>query len=254
MAKHNTTTVQALHKERSFIPDCCPCGELLETSLGWHQCLRGRAAAIVHPVPRGPWAAATQPNFCLFHCTPSIMPEGWAVMSLWTSLECHSHWDSFHVASRVLLQDGRGWEPAPQLLVASDATFIIKAGPLAACVGISVRSSAWTSSFKAFQLHPITFTSRVCPSCVTASLKQSRVAADFLGTAIKTHEGMRTPSPVSKQDGAKGLSRVVDCHMVLGMRRERERLGSPAQRHILTAHVASTTNTSKCFPQTDGTA
>ena len=47
----------------------------------------------------------------------------------------------------------------------------------------------------------------------------------------------------------KGLSCVVHCHMVLGMQRQRE-----AGEHILTAHVASTTNTSKCFPQTDGTA
>lgn len=171
MAKRYTTTVQALHKEIRFIPDRCPCGELLKTLLGMDQCLRGEAAAIVHPAPRGPRAAAAQPKCCPFCRVLSVTPEGRAVMSLWTSLVCHSHWNSFHAASWVPPQDGQGWEPAPQLLVASDATFIIKAGPLAACVGISIRSSAWTRSFEASQLHPITFTSRVCPSCATASPK-----------------------------------------------------------------------------------
>lgn len=116
-------------------------------------------------------------------------------MSSWTSLVCHSHWDSFHAASRVPLQDGRGWELAPQLLVASDATFIIKAGTLAACVGISVRCFTWTRSFEASQLPPITFTGCVCPSCATASPKQRRVAAGFLAMATKTHKGTGTPSP-----------------------------------------------------------
>lgn len=122
-------------------------------------------------------------------------------MSLWTSLVCHSHWDSFHAASRVPLQDGRGWEPAPQLLMASNSTFIIKEGPLAACVGISVRSFPWTRSFEVFQFRPITFTGHVCPSCATASLKRRRVATGFLGTATEMHQGMGTPSPISKRDG-----------------------------------------------------
>lgn len=166
MAKHYTTTVQAVHKEIRFIPDCCPCRELLETLLGSHQCLRGEAAAIVHPMPRGPRAAAVQSKCCPFCRVPSVTPEGWTDGNVIVDIPGVSQPPGLLPCGFLGPAAGRARvEPAPQLLVASDPTFIIKVGPLAACVGISVRSSTWTRSFEASQLHPIISTGRVCPSC-----------------------------------------------------------------------------------------
>lgn len=179
-----------------FAPDRCPRGELLKTLPGLHPCLRGEAAAIVLSVPRGPWAAATQPKCCPCCHVPSITLEGWAAVSLWSPLVCHSHWDSFHAIPWDTLQDGQGWKLTLQLLVANDA-FIIQARSLAAFVGISDRSCAWTSSFEVSQLHPVTSTICFIPSNEAGSLQTSR--------ATKTQRGMRTPLPMSGPDKAAAL-------------------------------------------------
>lgn len=235
MAECYTTTVRALHKQIGVIPDRCP----MESSSKhcWARTTAPTASSLQLLAPRTAQEEPADISSCAIRHA-----GGQAAMSLWAFLVCHRRWDSFHAASRVKLgaccKDWRGWKPAPAMLVTSNAASIIRLGPLAAlraCMGISIRFA----SLEAFYLHQITFLSGAVPRAVPVRAVLPLLAPWWMPPRSETRAA----------SSAKGLRRVVHCHMVLGMQTERE-----AGEHILTAHVASTTNTSKCFPQTDGTA
>lgn len=190
-----------LCKEMRFTPDRCPCGEPLKTLPALHQCLRGGAAAIVLSVPRGAWAAATEPKCCPCCHVPSITAGGTGSDVVVDSPGVTRPLGLLHPAPGDPLQDGQGWKPTLQLLVANDA-FIIKAGSLAALVGIN---PVLGSAAPRCPCHP----QQLRLSYAAASLERSMITA--APWATKTQRGPGTPFPISRTGQQHCWERVKAC-------------------------------------------
>lgn len=151
------------------------------------------------------------------------------VMSLLTSLVCHSHRDSFHAASWVPLQDGQGWS---QLRSCSWQAILLSSSKwdlwqhvwgLASDPPLGPEASRPPSSIPSSPR--AVFARAVPPLCKTKQGGRS-----LPGHGHQDARGDKDPVPhlqAGQASGVKGLSHVVDCHMVLGMQRERE-AGEPS--------------------------
>ncbi|RMC08283.1 hypothetical protein DUI87_14524 [Hirundo rustica rustica] len=145
-------------------------------------------------------------------------------MALWTPLVRQGRWDSFHPVPREPLQHGQGRKAGSQLLVMPSSSKLdlrqhlwgLAAGP--ALGPAAPRSPSSTPSPSPERLPEL--------RCCFPGTKQGH--RSFLGhqDTERDEDSIAGLQAGQGSSGAKGLSRVVDCHMVLGMQRQQRERGT----------------------------